>query len=49
MIETQSMQRHPQQHGHPRAWMTILLISAAALIILIMAFAALQLAAIAGM
>ncbi len=49
MFETQAMQRHPQQHGHPRAWMTVLLVSAAALIILVMAFAALQLAAIAGM
>ncbi|MEK9155579.1 MAG: hypothetical protein AAB839_02930 [Patescibacteria group bacterium] len=41
------MNRHPQQHGHPRAWMTALLASAAALIILVMSFAALQIATIA--
>jgi hypothetical protein len=44
-MTTQHQQR---QHGHPRAWMTALLAAAAALIILIMCFAALQLAAIAG-
>ncbi len=42
------MERHPKQHGHPRAWMTVLLASAAALIILVMCLAALQLAAITG-
>lgn len=42
------MQKHPHQHGHPRAWMTVLLAAAAALIILVMCFAALQLSVIAG-
>ncbi|MFA6018135.1 MAG: hypothetical protein WCT28_03565 [Patescibacteria group bacterium] len=35
-------------HKNSRAWMTILLVSAAALIILIMCIAALQIAVIAG-
>lgn len=39
-----SDEHHP--HGHPRTWMTILLASAAALIIVIMCIAALQLVAI---
>ncbi len=34
------------RHGHPRAWMTILLASSAAMIILVMSIAALQLASI---
>lgn len=37
-----------QHHGHTRAWMTALLLGAAALIILIMSIAALQIATIAG-
>lgn len=44
-MTTKHAQRH---HGHPRAWMTVLLASAAALIILVMCFAALQIAAIIG-
>jgi hypothetical protein len=42
------MNKHAQPAPrHPRAWMTALLASAAALIILVMSFAALQIAMIA--
>lgn len=42
------MKNITEVHKDSRAWMTVLLISAAALIILIMCIAALQIAAIAG-
>jgi hypothetical protein len=42
------MSNNVRQHGHPRAWMTILLTASAALIILVMCFAALQFATLAG-
>ena len=42
------MSNEVRQHGHPRAWMTIMLASAATLIILIMCIAALQFAVLVG-
>ncbi len=40
------MTRLPHHHGHPHAWMTVLLAAAAALVILLMSFTVLQIATI---
>jgi hypothetical protein len=40
--------QHQHHRGHPRVWMTILLAGAGALLIVLMGFAALEIAQYAG-